>query len=170
VRLTGISAVADMVGVHYQTVCDWVDAGLPVAYQGTQFDAYQFESSDVIKWYVARKASELPETPKDRLLRLQAEEVEMRLAERRGLLIEATKLEPALRAAIVSARENLLRAGPHLAAQMEGADKGRRIELLREAHEEFLRLLSHWRPEDQAVIDDLADVVDSHDGDDERAA
>jgi phage terminase Nu1 subunit (DNA packaging protein) len=166
-RLSGVAQVADMMGVHYETVRDWLQRGLPCAREGAKFDAYEFESADVIQWYVAQKASELPETPKDRLLRLQAEEVEMRIAERRGLLVEATKLEPAMRAAIVSARESLRRAAPRLAGLMDGADKARRIELLIEEFDAFLTLLSQWRPEQQALLDDLADVAPE---DDELAA
>ena len=45
------------------------------------------------------------ESPRDRLFRLQADELELNAAERRGSLVRADSIEPRLRSAVVAARE-----------------------------------------------------------------
>ena len=94
-HLSGIGAVADLFGVHYKTVQEWIDRGMPVRQVGAQFDAYGFESSEVIAWHVQRKLDERGEAPKDRVLRLQAEDLELEF-------LEMPKAEPLPAASVPS--------------------------------------------------------------------
>jgi hypothetical protein len=85
------------------------------------------------------------ETPRDRLFRLQADDLEMKLAVNRGQLIPANAVEPRLESAIVAAREQFLAEAPRLSMLIQGRDRAAAEDLINEAFERFLTRLSQWQ-------------------------
>ncbi|MEO8153579.1 MAG: terminase small subunit [Rhizobacter sp.] len=154
-RIVGQEQIAEVFGVAPKTIVEWQEAGFPIALRGSPGIPSEYESQPCINWLVDREVKKVQaETPRDRLFRLQADALELDAAEKKGVLVRADSIEPRLRAAVVSAREFLLRLAGPLAAQMDGADRKKREVVLREAFDAFLRKLANWRnAEDDAEHD-----------------
>lgn len=151
-RIIGQEAIADVFGVAAKTIVEWQEAGFPIALRGSPGIPSEYETEACINWLVAREVRKVQtETPRDRLFRLQADQLELEQAERKGLLVRADTIEPRLRAAIVAAREYLLRRAPRLASLLEGCDRLKREVMLRESDEAFLRKLANWRSADDEL-------------------
>lgn len=145
-RIVGQSSLADMFSVAPKTIVEWQESGLPIAIQGGPGIPSEYDSAACIRWLVEREVHKVQgESPKDRVLRLQAENLEMDLAERRGTLIDAGAVEPMMRAAIVSARERIRNEPARIAVALEGKDKNAREAALRELFDEVLMKLSRWQ-------------------------
>lgn len=145
-RVVGQTEIAAMFGVTARTITDWQDAGMPVAVQGGPGVPGEYDAPACIRWLVESEVRKVQgESPKDRLARLQGDQLEMDLAERRGKLIEAGAVEPMMRAAIVSARERIRNAPARIAATLEGKDKAEREATLRELFDEALAQLARWQ-------------------------
>lgn len=116
----------------------------------------EYDSEACIRWQVEREVRKVqgPEAPKDRLARLQGDELEMKLERERGKLIDAAAVEPVMRAAIVSARERIRNEPARLAIALEGKTKAEREALLRELFNEVLGKLSSWQQADAEDNDD----------------
>lgn len=149
------AALADLFGVTDTTIQDWQSrAGFPVRKSGAAFDAYEYDSAEVIAWYVAWKASDRGETPNDRLARVRADAIEMDNAERRRTLIPADQLEPKLKAAIVAAREAWRAEPARLAREVAGLPAQEAEDLMSAAFDAFLVRLSHWQHADEEESDE----------------
>lgn len=145
-RVTGQQGIADMFGVSRETIDNWQQQGLPVAKRGGPGVPSEYDSAPCIAWYVDREVGKVQaEKPGDRLARLKADEIELNLAERRGLLIPAEQLEPKLKAAFVAAREAWLNEPGQLSRAIQGKSESATELLLQEAFEGFLMRLSQWR-------------------------
>lgn len=155
-RIIGQDQIADLFGVAPKTIVEWQEAGFPIAVRGGPGVPSEYESESCINWLIGREVRKVQaETPRDRLFRLQAEEMEIKLAKERGQLIPASLLEPALRAVVVAARQMLRQMPVRLAAEMEGTNRTRREELLRAAVDVFLTKLSQWDKYDpEAELDE----------------
>lgn len=158
-RIVSQASLADMFGVTAKTIDVWQDQGLPIALRGGANRASEYEAAECIQWLVSREVAKVrAESPKDRLYSLQAEEVALRLAEKRGTMIPAAEIEPAMKAAMIAAREYLRSIPPQLAVLLAGAEPDRIESELRSAFDEFLTRMSQWRPSDQ--VDAEADDDD----------
>jgi hypothetical protein len=125
---------------------------------------HEYETADCIKWYVAREMNRAGvETPRDRLFRLQAEDLEITLAQKRGQLVPAADLRPRLKAVVIAAREALRNEAPRLSGLVVGLDRQACEDLLRESHETFLRKLARLE-----LAVDGADAVDDDNEDDDE--
>jgi len=145
-RIVGQESVADVFGVAPKTIVEWQEDGFPIALRGGPGVPSEYEAEACINWLVSREVRKVQgESPRDRLFRLQADDIELAQAEKRGLLVRSDSIEPRLRSAVVSARELLLRSAAALAGQMEGCDRRKREQLLRDAFDAFLRRLADWR-------------------------
>lgn len=146
-RIVGQTEIAAVFGVTARTITEWQAAGMPIVVQGGPGLPGEYDSDACIRWLVEREVRKVqgPEAPKDRLSRLQGDELEMKLAHQRGKLIDAAAVEPAMRAAIVSARERIRQEPSHIATMMEGLDRAAREALLRDLLDEMLGKLSHWQ-------------------------
>lgn len=145
-RIIGQTEIAAMFGVTARTITDWQEAGMPVAVHGGPGVSGEYDAPACIRWLVEREVRKVQgESPKDRLARLQGDQLEMDLAERRGKLIEAAAVEPMMRAAIVSARERIRNEPARVAAMLEGKDKAEREAMLRELFDEALMKLARWQ-------------------------
>ena len=104
--------------------------------------ANKYYTADAIAWYVQREMrTSQVEMPRDRLARLQSDEIELRLDEKRGQLIPADKVEPMWAAMVSSARAYLRSEAPRLAQllqHIEGVEAKR--DLLTETLDDFLTM------------------------------
>lgn len=162
-RIISQASLGDMFGVTPKTIDEWQGQGLPIAVRGAPPRPSEYESADCIRWLVEREVTKVrSESPKDRLYSLQAEEVALRLAEKRGTMIPAAEIEPAMKAAMIAAREYLRSIPPQLAVLLAGAEPERIETELRAAFDEFLTRMSQWRPTDQV---DAESDEDEEEGD-----
>lgn len=139
-----------MMGVAPKTIVEWQEQGLPIALRGSPGIPSEYESADVIRWYVERELKKVrEESPNDRLARVKADAIEMDNAERRGLLIPADQIEPKLRAAMVLAREAWMDAVPQAVRKARAAADDEAAEAVLEAEfAQFLARISRWRDAD----------------------
>ena len=146
-RIIGQESIAEVFGVAPKTIVEWQEAGFPVAQRGGPGVPSEYESAECISWLVQRELGKVrQESPRDRVFRLQADNLEIDLAEKRGRLIPVDAVEPKWKAACTAAREALLRDRRRLAARLDGVtDRQERERLIGECHEAFLRKLSDWQ-------------------------
>jgi terminase small subunit / prophage DNA-packing protein len=143
-RIIGQENIASVFGVAPKTVVEWQGQGFPVSLRGGPGVPNEYETEACIGWLVDREVKKVSaERPQDRLARVQADKIEMENAERRGILIPADQLEPKLKAAFVSARENWLDAVPRLARELPAGARERE-DMLRSELEAFLHRLAAW--------------------------
>lgn len=145
-RVIGQESVAEMFGVAPKTIVEWQEQGLPVASRGRPGVPSEYESRDCIDWFVQRALARVnAEQPRDRLVRLQGDDLEIELAIKRGTLVAPSEIEPKLRAAIISAREQLLGLRTSVVPALVGKTVREMQDELERAHEDFLRRLSNWQ-------------------------
>lgn len=157
-RIVGIQALCETFGCSHQSVANWQAEGLPVATRGGPGTPSTFDSADVHAWLVDRAVARVSggESQRDRVFRLQGDALELDLAEKRGRLIPVDQVEPRWRAAVLAAREMLLRERRRLAALLDGVtDRQAREAVIAEVHETFLRKLAEWRKDgdDEAAVE-----------------
>lgn len=151
-RITGQERIAEVFGVAPKTIVEWQVDGFPVAQRGGAGIPSEYDTDACIDWLVRREVNKVQggETQRDRVFRLQGDALELELAEKRGLLIPSDSVEPRWRAAVLAAREMLLRERRRMAALLDGVtDRQARESLIGEAHETFLRKLATWRQSDE---------------------
>lgn len=147
-RIIGQSQLAAMFGVTEKTIVEWQDEGMPVELRGQAPRPNEYLAADCIRWYVDREVRKVrAESPRDRVFRLQAEDLELKLAEKRGQLVPTAMIEPKLRAAIVAAREHLMGERRRIAALAVGKSEQEVLALLEKAFSDTLRRLAEWRQE-----------------------
>lgn len=145
-RIVGQTEIAKIFGVSARTITEWQAGGMPVAVQGGPGVPGEYDSTACVRWLVDREVRKVQsESPKDRLARLQGDDLEIKLAHQRGKLIETAAVEPAMRAAIVSARERLRNEPARVAVQLDGLDRQARETVLRELFDEVLNKLARWQ-------------------------
>ena len=143
-RIKGQESIAEVFGVAPKTIVEWQEQGLPIAVRGRPGVPSEYDTAACIEWMVEREIKKIQaERPQDRLARLQADKIEIELAERRGVLIPADLLEPRLQAAFTAARERWLEVAPRLAREFT-ADAAAREALLQAEFESFLHRLADW--------------------------
>ncbi|KAF0102465.1 MAG: hypothetical protein FD187_2362 [bacterium] len=149
-RVIGQDKIAEMMGVAPKTIVEWQEAGFPVAVQGGRGVPNEYDAAACIRWLVDREVRKVQaESPKDRLHRLQADDMELRLAEKRAQLVPAAAIEPAMKAAVVAARERIRSEPARIAVAMEGKDRAERETQLRDLFDEVLGKLADWQQSQQ---------------------
>jgi phage terminase Nu1 subunit (DNA packaging protein) len=147
------SELEEILGVSHQTLTDWQqeDPPLPIKERASKRgQSHKYDTAEVITWYVQRQTRDIQvETPRDRLARLQSEEIELRLAEKRGLLVSVDKIEPMWMGMVGSARA-YLRAEVNRLAQLLDHTVGveAKRDLLGETFDQFLNKLSGYDPDE----------------------
>jgi len=153
-RIVGQEIIASVFGVAPKTIVEWQEQGFPVALRGGPGVPSEYETEGCINWLVEREVKKVQsERPQDRLARVQADKIEMENAERRGLLIPADHLEPALKAAFTAARENWLDAVARLARELPAEPRARE-DMLQAEFEAFLHRLADWAHAEQDEEED----------------
>lgn len=151
-RVVGQERIAEVFGVAPKTIVEWQEAGFPVALRGGPGVPSEYESEACITWLVEREVRKVQggESARDRVFRLQGDKLQAELDEMRGRLVPADAVEPRWRAAVLAAREMLLRERRRLVAALDGAaDRHARESVIASAHETFLRKLATWRHGDE---------------------
>jgi phage terminase Nu1 subunit (DNA packaging protein) len=145
-RIMGQAAIADLFGVSEVAINEWQDAGMPVVARGQAPKPNEYDSVECIRWLVERERRKVQgESPRDRVFRLQADKLELELAQQRGTMIPSALIEPRMREVMIAAREFLRGEPPRLAVLLEGKSKGEREDALRAIFDELLRRLADWR-------------------------
>jgi len=144
--VTGQQGIADMFGVSRETIDNWQRDGMPVAERGGPGVPSLYDATECINWLLTREVKKVQgEKPQDRLARVQADKIELELAEKRGLLLPADQIEPKLRAAMVAAREMWRNEPARLAREVPGKTIKEMEDLLALSYEAFLVKLSRWQ-------------------------
>lgn len=152
-KVTGQQGIADMFGVSRETIDNWQQDGMPVEKRGGPGVPSEYDSVACINWLLDREVKKVQaEKPQDRLARLQADKIELELAEKRGLLLPADQIEPKLRAAIIAAREFWRNEPTRLARDVPGKSIKEIENLLVSAFEAFLTKFARWQ--DAQIVDD----------------
>jgi phage terminase Nu1 subunit (DNA packaging protein) len=113
--------LAEVFGVTDVTLWDWQKQGLPILEQGERGQSNTYDTRDVIDWFTKRaleKAS-APESQRDRLARLQGDDLELKLAQSRGELVPAHEVEPAWDSRVLAAAAFLTGQHSRLAAILD---------------------------------------------------
>lgn len=108
-RIVNQRELAEILGLTAKSLSLWQRDGLPVKLETENGLANQYDTAEVIAWYVAREVAKAKgESEKDRLSRLQGDKLELELAEMRSKLIPAELIEPAWTGQVVACRQTLL--------------------------------------------------------------
>lgn len=154
----------DILGVSHVTLTGWQEQGLPIeARAERKGQSNTYDTAVVIAWMVQRELDKAGvESLRDRLLRQQLEEGDMRIAEKRGRLIPTEQIEPIWTALVTSAK-TYLRSEPdrlaHLLETMDGVDAKR--DMLAETFDDFLTKLSQFDPDAIAATAASAAAADT---------
>jgi terminase small subunit / prophage DNA-packing protein len=136
--------LSEILGISERTLTVWQRQGLPMSPRGVRGEPNVYDVPKVIRWWLRREVHKVQdEQPRDRLARVQADKVELELAEKRGELIPKAAIRPAWLGFVVATRQALRALPAGLApvlAQLEGADPIR--DLLEEAIDEALTKLA----------------------------
>ena len=125
------------------TIWEWQKDGLPMLAQGANGTQNQYDTEACVAWYVAREVAKVSkETQRDRLARLQADLLELDLAERNNTLVPVDQVEPVWQQRVFAAAAFLLGQPSRLAGILEGtAGMEAKREVLRVEFTEFLSKL-----------------------------
>lgn len=106
--------LSEILGISETSLTEWQKENppMPVDVPGGRGVDGQYDTVAVIRWMIDRALRKAQiETPRDRLSRVQAERVELEIAEKRGELIPAEKIRPTW-AAMTTAMRQAMRALP----------------------------------------------------------
>lgn len=96
--------LAEILGVSDVTLWEWQKQGLPIAGRGDRGQENSYDTAAVIAWMIEREVRKVStETQRDRLARLQADVLEIELAEKKNTLVPAAEIEPAWQTRVLSA-------------------------------------------------------------------
>ncbi len=154
-RIVGQETIAALFGVAPKTIVEWQGDGFPIAQRGGPGVPSEYDSEACIEWLVDRERSKVQgESPRDRLFRLQGDALEREQLEKAKLLVHVDQVEPKWRAAVLAAREYLMRQPAPLASRLQGLGRRQVEDALRASFDEYLRKLAAWRHADEAVDDE----------------
>lgn len=113
------STLAQIFGITPETVRQWQAAGMPYTPREAIGGGNAYDTVTVIRWRIERELRGAgQESQKDRLSRLQADRLELELAEKRGELVPAAEIEPAWSGMVQAARAQLLAFPARAAMQL----------------------------------------------------
>lgn len=144
--------LSEILGVSERSLTEWQDEDPPMPIEkraDLRGQSHEYDTAKVILWLRQRDLRVAGiESARDRLANLQAEEIELRLAEKRGQLVPTDKVEPMWNA-MVSAARSYLRAEVNRLAQLLNHIDGieARRDLLAETFDAFLTKLSGYEPD-----------------------
>lgn len=158
-RVVNKRELSEITDISQQTISEWQAKGLPYVAGNSRHGGNQYDTAAVIRWLretdVAKACG--GETPRDRLARVQADRVEMEIAEKRRELIPAGEIGQEWASVIVATRQALLVVPQEVAPLCVGIDDPDPIrEILQDAIEEALSRLAE-DDESRAVPDTPGD-------------
>lgn len=158
--------LAGILGVTERALTLWQDEGMPIAKKGRRGVSNEYDTGTVIDWRVQREVSKATgETPKDRLARVQADRVELDIAEKLGRLVPVDSIEPMWLGYVTSARQFLRAEPPRLAHVLELTEgvEAKRAKL-EQTFDEYLNKLSGLGADIEDDLDDAHEAGDAEDG------
>lgn len=112
--------LAAILAVSERTLTEWQTQDLPIELVGGRGLDNTYDTGKVIEWRIQRAlAGQAKETGKERLERLQAEELELKIEERVGRLVAVGDTEPLWTEAITAARGELLTLPERLKVKLD---------------------------------------------------
>lgn len=100
--------LADIMGVSERTLTDWQVSGMPIMSVGGRGMENQYDTAAVVGWRIQRALQgATKETEKERRDRLEADLLELRIAEKTAGLVPADAVEGIWTTAILAARAEL---------------------------------------------------------------
>lgn len=154
----------EILGYSHVTLTEWQEAGMPIEERGDRGEANVYDTEAVIKWLIARESGRgRAESEKERLTRLQADEIELnmeakrvQMAQTRGDLVNVVEFEATYSRLIVHAR-NFLRTQPvplvQALALLDGEEA--KVQRVQDLFDEFLTKLSRPAlPDDADLMND----------------
>lgn len=158
--------LVNLLGVHRNTVHEWVAQGCPTAVKAKRGDrgGHKFLLSDVIEWHKSRAviqatgSNELMSADEAKRRKLMAEAglQEIELAKKKGDVIELAEVERKLSSSFAIVRSNMLKVPDRTAIRLIGeTDESRIKQIIREEVSQALEALANWNSyedeEDQDV-------------------
>jgi hypothetical protein len=149
--------LAEILGYSERSLTDWQGAGMPMLSQGDRGEENQYDTEAVIKWLVARESGkDKVEGEKERLTRLQADQIELDMRIKLRDLVPVAEVEFA-DARLKEAAKSYLREQAYSLAHVleltQGTDAKR--DLLIETFDSFLTKLANPDiPEDVDVVEE----------------
>ncbi|MEY8688335.1 MAG: terminase small subunit [Leptothrix sp. (in: b-proteobacteria)] len=153
--------LSEILGVSERSLTAWQDEEPPMPVQkraDVRGQSSEYDTAAVISWLRQRDLRVAgAESARDRLAVLQAEEIELRLAEKRGQLVQVDQVEPMWSAMVGAARSFLRSEVNRLAQLLNHIDSiEARRDLLSETFDEFLNKLAGYDPDnaDSLALED----------------
>lgn len=149
-KIVNQTQLAEFLGTSDVTLWQWQKEGLPIKTRNLRGLSNEYDTADVVKWLVARaeKKASGGETQEQRLKRVQADKIEMEIAQLRQELVPAADIEARWAAMIMAARNRLLSMPGQLAELLEiaqGASAKRDVLI-----EEFDKVLQELSVNDES--------------------
>jgi phage terminase Nu1 subunit (DNA packaging protein) len=157
--------LSEFLGYSERTLTEWQDAGMPIEEKGDRGEANVYDTADVVKWLVSRETGkDRAETEKERLTRLQADQIELEIAVKRKTLVPVAEIEPVYNRMVATAAAFLRSQIVPLAQSLELVQgEEAKVQLITEGIDGFLTRLS-----DPHLPDDVELAEEGMEGD--RAA
>ena len=157
--------LTNLLGIHRNTVHEWVAQGCPTAVRAKVGDrgGHKFLLSDVLEWHKSRAviqatgSNELMSADEAKRRKLMAEAglQEIELNKRKGDVIELAEVEKKLSNTFAVIRSNMLKVSDRTAIRLIGeTDETRIKKIIREEINQALDALSTWNTYEDEVQDD----------------
>lgn len=136
--------LAELFGVAPKTVWEWQDQGLPFEPRLREGDEHRFDTAKALTWLLRREVAKAAggETQKDRLARVQADRIELEIAEKRARLVPVEEIEPQWARVVDAVRTELLMLPDRTELDLDEVKR----DILREVVESILRNLANHDP------------------------
>ena len=157
-KLVNKRQLAEIVGVSETTLTTWQSEGLPIVTHGARGEDNAYDTAAAITWRIERAVRQLlPESQRDRLTRLQADLMDLQLAEKNKQLVPVDQVEPIWTSRVLAAAAWLQSQPSRLAGILE-ATPG--IEAKRTAlRTEFTNFLSTLGVDGERMWQALEDLL-----------
>lgn len=114
--------VAEILSVSERTLSDWQAEGMPFVERGVRGEENAYDLRAIMEWHTERAVRKIaPETQRDRLARLQADLLELDLAEKTRNLVPVAEVKPLWDSYVLTAAAFMLGRHSRLAAMLEAA-------------------------------------------------
>lgn len=136
--------LAAALGVTRESVREWQAEGLPFDPRDAVGAENRYDLARVVTWLLRREVAKAAggETQKDRLARVQADRIELEIAEKRGQLVPFAEIEPQWARVVDAIRTELLMLPDRTELDLDEVKR----DVLREVVEGVLRNLSVYDP------------------------
>jgi phage terminase Nu1 subunit (DNA packaging protein) len=141
------ASLAEFLGFSEEALSTWQSEGLPIAKVGSRGQSHEYETAAVVAWMLDRERRRArADNPKDELYRSQKRLVDLNVAERERVLVNAAEVEQLYGGLVVAMRTRLLRIPAEIVYGSAVAGENGIRTLLESAIEDALLELSKYAP------------------------